>query len=394
VDCYFSNNYNNINGIALKASTMDGPNITRCTFESSGTGVYASGENSIIDDCYFEASLKNHIVTGNTSNKLTITKCKFHKGSGSDTYSAIQNNGCKALTVKDNTFAGFASSQILIYNYRCALQNICIENNLSDNPEHFKQINWNSKADYSYTDSFSNKIKHSSFENSVEQASVTGTTICAKDVSTGFADTISEKITYPINATGSAQFNNAVFNTIVGKIYIISFWAKASISNEFTIAITGVEDLGSYPIQISTEWKRYAVRTLKTTLAGQSNIRLLPPTDKSQEVNLWVDDIQIEESEIIHPYIRTFDEIVTITSCGDTVQHSPTLLNSWVQVASFDTVKFWKDRSGDVHLQGVVSGGSLGNVIFNLPTLYRPSSNSRHVIDSLTWQTLICSTQL
>jgi hypothetical protein len=47
--------------------------------------------------------------------------------------------------------------------------------------------------------------------------------------------------------------------------------------------------------------------------------------------------------------------------------------NSWANTGGgFETLCYWKDGEGAVHIQGVVSGGSLFTSIFTLPVEYRP----------------------
>jgi hypothetical protein len=54
----------------------------------------------------------------------------------------------------------------------------------------------------------------------------------------------------------------------------------------------------------------------------------------------------------------------------------PGFQNSWGNngVAGNETVGFYKDREGLVHLKGVASGGAGSSVVFDLPAGYRPAS--------------------
>lgn len=61
---------------------------------------------------------------------------------------------------------------------------------------------------------------------------------------------------------------------------------------------------------------------------------------------------------------------------------APTLLNSWV--VDLNDVGYWKDAFGVVHLQGTVTGGSLGTTIFTLPVGYRPPADRGFAISALT----------
>ena len=53
---------------------------------------------------------------------------------------------------------------------------------------------------------------------------------------------------------------------------------------------------------------------------------------------------------------------------------TPTLLNSWVQNASFENIGFMKDAFGFVNVRGGVSSGTLNTAVFNFPAGYRATS--------------------
>lgn len=62
---------------------------------------------------------------------------------------------------------------------------------------------------------------------------------------------------------------------------------------------------------------------------------------------------------------------------GENVQ-TPTLLNSWTNYGStYRSAGYWKDIQGQVHLVGMVAGGTpgSGSVVFTLPEGYRPSKD-------------------
>lgn len=52
--------------------------------------------------------------------------------------------------------------------------------------------------------------------------------------------------------------------------------------------------------------------------------------------------------------------------------NAPTLLNSWVNVAAFETAGYMKNVLGEVRLKGWVKGGVSGKTIFTLPSGFRP----------------------
>lgn len=57
---------------------------------------------------------------------------------------------------------------------------------------------------------------------------------------------------------------------------------------------------------------------------------------------------------------------------------TPTLLNSWANydTTNYNSVGYFKDSCGIVHLKGVVKSGAVGTTIFNLPAGYRPIKNN------------------
>ena len=58
----------------------------------------------------------------------------------------------------------------------------------------------------------------------------------------------------------------------------------------------------------------------------------------------------------------------------------PTLLNSWQNYGgSFNRIGYFKDSQGIVHLKGLVRNGT-SNLIFNLPSGYRPSGTEIYVV--------------
>lgn len=53
----------------------------------------------------------------------------------------------------------------------------------------------------------------------------------------------------------------------------------------------------------------------------------------------------------------------------------PAFANSWANTGgTLTTLRFYKDLSGMVHVEGYVSGGTLSSTVFTLPTGYRPSA--------------------
>lgn len=62
---------------------------------------------------------------------------------------------------------------------------------------------------------------------------------------------------------------------------------------------------------------------------------------------------------------------------------APTFLNAWSNLGSgFTGAGYFKDQSGIVHLRGLVTGGTVGAAIFNLPAGYRPSAQESFAIQS------------
>jgi hypothetical protein len=57
---------------------------------------------------------------------------------------------------------------------------------------------------------------------------------------------------------------------------------------------------------------------------------------------------------------------------------SPTFQNSWANYGEWETAGYYKDKEGVVHLKGLVTGGTVGAIIFTLPAGYRPSAG-KHI---------------
>lgn len=54
----------------------------------------------------------------------------------------------------------------------------------------------------------------------------------------------------------------------------------------------------------------------------------------------------------------------------------PAFQNGWVNYGgSWAVASFWKDSHGVVHLEGLVTAGTLGAAVFALPVGYRPAKN-------------------
>ena len=66
---------------------------------------------------------------------------------------------------------------------------------------------------------------------------------------------------------------------------------------------------------------------------------------------------------------------------------APTLLNSWVNFgAPFNSVGYYKDPFGIVHLRGMLKSGVAGSTMFNLPVGYRPQA--QEVFPSISGNTI------
>ncbi len=58
---------------------------------------------------------------------------------------------------------------------------------------------------------------------------------------------------------------------------------------------------------------------------------------------------------------------------------APSLLNSWVNFGSgFSNAGYWKDSEGNVHLQGLIKSGTIGQIAFTLPAGYFPADGLKH----------------
>lgn len=79
------------------------------------------------------------------------------------------------------------------------------------------------------------------------------------------------------------------------------------------------------------------------------------------------------------------DSTNTLTVTNITVQawQTPTLLNSWVNYgAPYSNIQYFKDPYGIVHIRGLAKDGTLGAIIFTLPSGYRPSGQMLMAIAS------------
>lgn len=63
---------------------------------------------------------------------------------------------------------------------------------------------------------------------------------------------------------------------------------------------------------------------------------------------------------------------------------SPTLINSWANDTSgnYDGAKYYKDTLGIVHIQGRITGGTMAQDAFALPSGYRPAKDQVFVLGS------------
>lgn len=67
---------------------------------------------------------------------------------------------------------------------------------------------------------------------------------------------------------------------------------------------------------------------------------------------------------------------------------APTLLNSWVNFGGSRVVAgFYKDKYGNVHLEGTVKAGTITAAIFTLPAGYRPSGRVQFAVSTLSGAT-------
>jgi hypothetical protein len=83
--------------------------------------------------------------------------------------------------------------------------------------------------------------------------------------------------------------------------------------------------------------------------------------------------VQVADTDIVNTKANVVQE----------AWNSPTLLNSWVNYgAGEDTVGYFKDTLGFVHIRGMIKSGTLDAVVFNLPVGYRPLNYKRFAIIS------------
>lgn len=70
---------------------------------------------------------------------------------------------------------------------------------------------------------------------------------------------------------------------------------------------------------------------------------------------------------------------LTVGSIRQESWKAPTLINSWANYGgSYNRCGYFKDSMGVVHLRGLVRNGTIGQVIFRLPSGYRPPGRELH----------------
>lgn len=76
-------------------------------------------------------------------------------------------------------------------------------------------------------------------------------------------------------------------------------------------------------------------------------------------------------------YIKDLEnrlEILERSQSSNEEYQSVTYANSWVDYGgTHNSAGYYKDKAGNVHLQGMVKSGTIGQTIFTLPTGYRPA---------------------
>lgn len=72
---------------------------------------------------------------------------------------------------------------------------------------------------------------------------------------------------------------------------------------------------------------------------------------------------------------------------------TPTLLNGWVNLSGYETMKYWKDDFGVVHIQGLLTLGT-GTYMFKLPVGYRPAQEMLFTVTSLNSENKWSSSQI
>jgi hypothetical protein len=87
-------------------------------------------------------------------------------------------------------------------------------------------------------------------------------------------------------------------------------------------------------------------------------------------------------STITNALVRIAEAIRSITPQQED-WNAPTLINSWVNFgAGYETAGYRKETGSVVRLQGMVKTGSIGTVIFVLPSGYRPTNELNFLIIS------------
>lgn len=119
-----------------------------------------------------------------------------------------------------------------------------------------------------------------------------------------------------------------------------SGWAEVQIKNMFVIDLTAAFGAGKEP-----------------TLAEMDRLMARFP-------NSWFDGVKpVQTIETLYQEKANKVQEVWIT---------PTLSNGWIAETG-RTIKYFKDEFGNVKISGRIKGGTVGAIIFTLPTGYRPS---------------------
>jgi hypothetical protein len=359
--CNFSNNYNNISGIGMKITILDGPNITDSIFESSGTLLVAQGGASTrIEGCYFEDSQGSVISSNYTfgAGVLTVRSCFFNKGEGISGVAVITSS-TGAVVLDGCTFSGFSVSAGDFLNLQGAtLGSIRMQGNVSDDPAFGSLVEADDDQSLGGVQSYTNLATHSSFEDASHVSSLTNLT--ATQGTIGYLGRTSQQLTWASGATGysdAAVFGNTLQSMTTGDVFTVSFYAIASRGATIVASWNGAEGLGQFAIRLTTAWRRYVIKSLPAVTTGAQNYLYLVPEGLGSALTVNVDGVQVEKN------VRFPGLLVSTTSGPMTVTNSPNPTHPLAQGAS-PTVGAFNSNWGTISSTSVTGGDAAGLIAF------------------------------
>ncbi len=201
------------------------------------------------------------------------------------------------------------------------------------------------------------------------------------------------------NAAGFENLQIAIDNTAMTDTFVVRWWGKAGTSTSMQLAI--FDNTAGSPVgqntyyQLGTGWSEYRYVAHGLTV-GHSYILFVYPAGTTQTAgNIKLFAFQVADYD--SAYLATSGTAAVDSASGLALQQrllangfithpadakvnsiawiAPSLLNSWTNydAVNYETVGYYKDSEGFVHLRGMIANGtSISAAMFVLPTGYRP----------------------